>query len=102
VKVGNVRFTPESGHCLTAIAMSALCQKQTSCSATDCSLFDHFVGVGEAEIDRELKLGWQLNSVLVPNYCQSHVLNSSYRNGPRMLAQIREHRVRHLESGETM
>ena len=46
MKVGNVRFTPESGHCLTAIAMSALCQKQTSCSATDCSLFDHFVGVG--------------------------------------------------------
>src|SRR5215471_4250847 len=29
---------------------------------------------------RELKLGWQLNSAPVPNYCQSDVLNSSYRN----------------------
>jgi len=73
-------------------AMSALCQKRTLC-IVQCSKFKPI---------RSLRRRGQLTSFLVPNYCQSHVLNSSYRNGPRMLAQIREHRVRHLESGETM
>jgi len=49
-------------------------------SAANCSLFDHFVGAGEQRLIAKLKLGWQLNSVLVPNFCQSHAWNSSYRN----------------------
>jgi hypothetical protein len=39
----DVRFTPESGHWFSTIMMSALCQKQTFCTAAR-GLFDHLVG----------------------------------------------------------
>ena len=54
--IGDVRFTPESGHVRCTKRMSALCQKRTS-----TPLFDHFVGAGEkrrrhVEAKRERRL----------------------------------------------
>jgi hypothetical protein len=57
-----------------ALAMFALCQKQTFCAAAKISLFDHLVGerewrgrdheanrIGGRQIDDEIKFGWLLD-----------------------------------------
>jgi hypothetical protein len=42
-EVGDVRFTPESGHREPYLAMSALCQKRTYAAQQKAPLFDHLI-----------------------------------------------------------
>jgi len=68
-RLGNVRFTPKSGHCIAPQRMSALCQKQTYVMQQYSVLVDHLgereqlvrnfeaERLGDGQIDDEIELG---------------------------------------------